>query len=321
MEFASVFKDEMTKFIEFRTAQRKDLRNTLAYLKLFDKMLVSEAVSEKYVSEYLVTKWLNSRNVTSPTKSNMYSVVKLFSDYVRTLELIVETPDRPKKASLYSPYLFSEDEMTAIFNAADNLKYPKKQSAAITQTPVLIRLLYGCGLRLGETLRIKWDEINLNEGVIRICYAKNLKQRTIPISDSLLAVLKGYRQIAEPFELVFPGRGGRIHSEGGVRKWFGKMLDESGIKYTRAAPHERGPCIHCLRHVFALASFTAVERAGINFSDFVPFLSTYLGHNTIMETDKYLRANYILYTDEHKKLGHYINHLFPEVKPYENETT
>lgn len=45
----------------------------------------------------------------------------------------------------------------------------------------------------------------------------------------------------------------------------------------------------------------------------VPFLSAYLGHEGILETQKYLRASYILYVQSHRRISAYTDGMFPEV--------
>jgi hypothetical protein len=43
----------------------------------------------------------------------------------------------------------------------------------------------------------------------------------------------------------------------------------------------------------------------------VPFLSTYLGHEGLMHTDKYLKARYELYTKSHTVIADYTRDVFP----------
>lgn len=321
MKFSGVLKDELADFIKLRQSAGKCICNTVCYLSSFARMLTEHGVTEKQVGERVVSDWLNSANVTSPTKNNMYSAVKLFSDYALSLGISIVMPERPKKYSAYTPYIFTPEELVAIFNAADNFQYKHVKTNASVHAPILLRILHGCGLRLNEALELKWGDVDLEQGIIRIYNAKNLKQRLVPMDKSLTGILTAYKQIpgktVSDTSFILPGRSNGRHSQSGVRKWFVKILAEAGISYARQNVHERGPCLHCFRHQFALDSFLAAEQNGIPFLDFVPFLSTYLGHNGILETDKYLRANYIIYKDAHKKISDYTNHLFPEVITYE----
>jgi integrase len=94
------------------------------------------------------------------------------------------------------------------------------------------------------------------------------------------------------------------------RHWFSRVIQAAGIKYVRKMPKERGSCPHCLRHLFVIRSFLQSEEEGRSFEDTVPYLSIYLGHKSLMETEKYLRADHILYTRSHDRVNEYLNEFF-----------
>ena len=77
--------------------------------------------------------------------------------------------------------------------------------------------------------------------------------------------------------------------------------------------HERGACLHCLRHTFAVKSFDKNERNGIKACDSVPFLSTYLGHDSLYETEKYLKYSGDYFADTLTRFEAFAGDLFPEV--------
>lgn len=76
---------------------------------------------------------------------------------------------------------------------------------------------------------------------------------------------------------------------------------------------ERGACIHCFRHVFAIKSFKLAEEHGSKITDAVPFLSTYLGHDSLYETEKYLKFSGELFPNTMAKFEAYTDAIFPEV--------
>jgi integrase len=275
------------------------------------------------VDEMTVAEWINAVDVTAPTKCNRHNAIKKFADFAFPLGIVIAMPERPKLYSGYTPYLFNEDEMQRIFAAADNFEYKRYKTDAYVQVPVLLRILFGCGLRLGEAIRLKWVNVDLHEGTIRILDAKNEKQRLVPMHQSMTDILIKYKNLTYTSKnssmLLFPNRHGGVRSFNGVQQWFSKLMHDAGIVYIKHRIHERGPCWHCIRHQFALESFSAADAMGVPFMDFVPYLSTYLGHSGIMETEKYLRANFVMYKEAQRKISEYTNHLFPEVMPYEED--
>lgn len=76
-----------------------------------------------------------------------------------------------------------------------------------------------------------------------------------------------------------------------LRKW-------AGIKANRTRKFERNICLHCFRHCFAIKSFKKLEANGVHLDDAVPYLSIYLGHNKLKETEKYLSFSAEMYPDE-----------------------
>lgn len=71
--------------------------------------------------------------------------------------------------------------------------------------------------------------------------------------------------------------------------WFAEILKSAGIDQRKRDPHERGACLHCFRHLFVLKSMQQLESAGhsVDMNDLL--LPTYLGHECLLDTDKYMR--------------------------------
>jgi len=113
---------------------------------------------------------------------------------------------------------------------------------------------------------------------------------------------------------IFPTNNFREHvTMKGVRYYFNHVLKKCGITYIRRKKHERGPCQHCLRHLFVLKSFKKVESAGLRIDDAIPYLSIYLGHDSLNETEKYLKFSGELFPDSMEKFYDFTQSLFPEV--------
>ena len=84
--------------------------------------------------------------------------------------------------SNFAPYIFSHDEIAAIFKAADKI-----DNLTRVDTPtfvVMLAILYTCGLRISELLNIKLQNINFTTGAIQILNSKNHVSRLIVASDS-----------------------------------------------------------------------------------------------------------------------------------------
>ena len=91
-------------------------------------------------------------------------------------------------------------------------------------------------------------------------------------------------------------------------------MKRCGIVYKKSTSHERGQCMHCLRHCFVFHAFRKIETEGMQITDAIPYLSTYLGHDSLYETEKYLKFSSELFSSYMEKFENFTNQLFPEVK-------
>jgi integrase len=187
------------------------------------------------------------------------------------------------------------------------------------ELPVILRILYGCGLRIGETLALQMKDIDLKNGILTLVNTKNKKHRLVPMSSSLSEILRCYCLamgfIGTPDEHLFPNADstGPI-SIRSVRNRFDVILKNLGIKLPNRKWHERGPCQHCLRHVFVFKSFIQAQKNGRIIDDSIPFLSIYLGHDSLWETEKYLKFSSELFPNTLELFESYAGTVFPEVE-------
>ena len=317
--FNSVFAEEIKGYIKLVIESGRYVEKIKSSLKSLDMHLINRFLTEKTLTEPLVRSWLDEKNVKPQTKVKILMDVRGFAKYLTSLGHQICLPDPPLLHQDYTPYIFSSEELASIFHAADNFQAHSRFFQTDIQFPILLRVLYGCGLRLREALTITWKEIDLNNGVITIHKAKNRKQRPVPISDSLKNVLVLYQRLvlsnSSCYEYVFESYSnpGNPYNNSTFWTWFSRILCKAGISYIRNSIHERGPCPHCIRHLFVLHSFMKSEDEGRDLENTVPFLSVYLGHEGILETQKYLRASYILYTQSHQRVTDYLSDVFPEV--------
>lgn len=92
----------------------------------------------------------------------------------------------------YIPHVFSHSEIMRIFKVIDELDFKHhKELKLFYQT--FFRLLYTTGLRLGEALNLKVDDVDLDNNIITIHSGKGNVSRLVPFKDSLAAWLKEYK--------------------------------------------------------------------------------------------------------------------------------
>lgn len=310
-DFTSIYASELTEYLAIRrkVLAPQSLALTRRVLMDFDEHAAACGTSEKRISEDIVNGWilrLRKKN-HSRTVSDKVSCLRGFLEYLRYSGVVVFMPRCPKYVEDYVPYIFSDAEMSKIFSAADDATAKTRwNSICEFEFPMLLRLLYGCGLRLGEALALIAGDIDFNRGTLLIRKAKNNKQRIVPMHESLTTVLMKYCAAMGIIEKsgMFLFSGANLDSPFSMsfaRHRFMEILRETEIYIPMEKTGRRGQCLHCLRHLFAVKSFAQAEENGRPTDDSVPFLSVYLGHYDMDGTEKYLKFSSDIFP-EHTEL-------------------
>lgn len=291
--FSSVLKCEMWDFLTLRENRGLSSSHNHIMLRL-DEFLVEQDATEKSLPAAIVDGFIARYRTgrASKTVQTYATLCSQFAKYLNSLGITAFLPDSTKSSTNYVPYIFSYEEINRIFQAADSFE---KNTPMRLQMPMLLRLLYGCGLRLGEALRLRLANVDFETGVLYILNAKGNKDRLVPMDQTLSNLLQQYCKAAlassEASQLLFEGqKKGHQRDENYAEKCFKQILAKIGIdapdSYSR-----RGVCLHCLRHTFAVHSFRAQDKAGVDNYRVSPSLSVYLGHCLLTGTQKYLHMS------------------------------
>lgn len=246
----------------------------------------------------LTPKFMDTWAVAQPQEgrkslANRVTVLREFALYLNThgYKASVLKPISKANNTQFIPYVFSDKEIANIMQAIDT--WPQGMHNRYNSNevyPVLFRMLYGCGLRISEALNLKIKHVDTMSGQIIIDVAKYDKQRIVVMSESLKNMVHAYKikhLIEKDVDTTF-----FQHKDGSVRKKhqtsniFRQLLWRADIPYLGRG---KGPYLHNLRHTFACHSFYKMHMNGIDMNVGISVLSTYLGHESITATEKYLR--------------------------------
>ena len=218
----------------------------------------------------------------------------------------------------FKPYIFSHTEMDQFFDMADNIR-PNCRNSHIFY-PVLFRVLYGTGIRISEALFLTMDDVNLKEQTFRIINPKNHKDRILPISDSIAEYCRWYQAKIHPFyhkdDLFFKSnRGTGCYHRNNIQVFFSRMIADAGIP-TRGFKGG-GPHLHCLRHTFCVHSLEKMIRKGVPHGAALQLLCTYMGHQSLSATGRYLQLTAEAFPDLMEKIEEATKDIFPVIAPLE----
>jgi integrase/recombinase XerD len=156
----------------------------------------------------------------------------------------------------------------------------------------LFELIYSCGLRISEAAGLTFQQLYLEEKLLRVL-GKRHKERLVPFGDEALYWLKKYLTEARPLlqkngksDFVFLNQEGRGISRKGIWKRFSQIRTKSGVKAK----------VHTFRHSFA----THLLAGGADLRT----VQELLGHTDIATTQIYTHI-------DEASLGMYHKEYFP----------
>lgn len=327
-ELKSIFKDEIKLYLTLRKEElcSETYRHYKRTVMLFDDYLYSISLLEKSIDESVIEGWIKkmSNGISINTVSRHISNVRQLLLFIRDNGYYCFIPKTIAAKDTYVPYLYTDQDIENIFKIADSFTAPNavKNPNITYEMPLLLRLLFCCGLRVGEAINIRVGDVDFERKLFILRVTKKYKQRLVPFGVELSEILYSYciaMGILNNSEAyLFPENNIYTHiNANSVGNYYRIIRRKAGINNNRAHEQSRGACLHCFRHTFAVRSFDKNERRGISQRESVPFLSTYLGHDSLYETEKYLKYSGDYFEDTLTKFESYAGDLFPEVGFYE----
>ena len=320
--FKSSMSDDLSMFMDYCQASyaEQTFSMYLGHMKSLDNYLDENGFGGGYLSDELVDGWISSLHGKNFTINGYVTALRCFLRFRHGLGGGGYVPPPRKKTYDYTPYIFSDDEVLRICEIADNYTVKKHNKLPYIQLelPMVIRILCGCGTRLGETISIKMADVDLERNVLTMRTTKWDKERFVPMHSHLGSILEKYCRtmglIGKSDAYVFPRKDfDEPLEQFDMRNRFNLILRLAGISLEGREFHERGPCMHCLRHRFVFKSFRQLNAEGIRIDDAVPILSVYLGHYDLTETEKYMKFSAQLFPEEMGKFESFSEGLFPEL--------
>ena len=242
--------------LKLRNFSNKTIKSYLFETEKFLKFSQNKELNEKTVREYFL-KQLENKNPT--TVSHNISIISFFFNKILNQEINMPHPKRNKTI----PDILTPKEIKSLIQETKNLKHK-----------LLLKLLYGCGLRVSELINLKEQDFQFDENLIHIKLAKGRKDRFVKIPDSLKENLISYSNIQDS-HIFFPSsRGGKI-TTATIQAIIKTSAKKANIK-KRVYPH-------LLRHSFA----THLLEQGTDLR----LIQKLLGHSDIKTTQIYLKVS------------------------------
>ena len=206
---------------------------------------------------------LSAFNYSVSTHRQFISAIKQLKKFRPDLPIEDLKLHRPKK-SLILPAVLSKEEVMALLINTKNLKH----RAALT-------LIYSSGLRVGELLNLKLDDMDLVRKQIMIRNAKGRKDRVVIFAENFIPLYNNYIMTYRPVKYFIEGSPGKKYSAESIRAVIKRSSLAAGIR-KRVTPHT-------LRHSFA----THLLEDGVDLR----YIQELLGHTSPKTTMIYTHVS------------------------------
>jgi len=173
----------------------------------------------------------------------------------------IRRPCRDRKL----PIVLSKEEIEKIFLSVDNIKHK-----------AILMLVYSAGLRVGEVVKLKPEDIDNKRMLIQIKGSKGRKDRHTVLSETALGVLRQYWRQYKPNKWLFESaRARRYISTRTVEKILEYACEKANIR--------KHVSVHTLRHSFA----THLLEGGTDLR----YIQQLLGHAHSKTTEIYMHVS------------------------------
>jgi site-specific recombinase XerD len=203
---------------------------------------------------------LENHKFSSTSQQNQYiGCLKLYARYILNKKDIhlskIERPKSEKKLPRVIDKDFILDKLSKIEN---------------TKHKAILTLTYSAGLRVSEIVNLKIEDIDSKRMIIHIKNAKGRKDRIVPLSQTVLKLLRIYFKEYKPKEFLFNGQTNSHYSIKSCQTIFKKYIDEKSH-------------IHILRH----SCFTSLLESGVD----IKIIQSIAGHSNIKTTEIYTHVS------------------------------
>lgn len=276
------------------------------FLADFDRFCAVAFPDASVLTRDIAEAWIhNTTSKSKPHMSRRVCTMKHVGRYQCSLGKLAYIPDYSVKyVKAEEPHLFSDEQLGEFFEKLD-------AGISVTETfpyndivfPVMLRVIYCCGLRSSEACNLKLGDVDLVKGTLTIYRSKGFKDRVIFMSEDVCDLC---RRFHEAYSKTIPGRTYFFqpspmrdrYKSFEVGKVFDAVLNKTSF---RNAPGKKFTP-HGLRHLFAVQNIKKCAEYGENFANWIQYLCKHMGHKSISYTMYYLHITSQLFPVYSEKL-------------------
>jgi integrase/recombinase XerD len=253
-------------YMHYRRYSPNTIKTYTETLEIFFRFFQNRALESLTIEDIIDfnNDYILKKNLSASYQNQVINAIKLFyrNRFNRAMEVdFIQRPRREKRL----PNVLSKKEIKAILEAPTNLKHR-----------AMISLIYACGLRRSELLNLTLKDILSDRNLLFIRQSKGKKDRVVPISMKLIAMLRDYYKAFKPKTWLFEGQlAGEKYSERSIQLVLNQSVSKAKIN--------KQVSLHWLRHSYA----THLLESGTDLR----YIQELLGHSSSKTTEIYTHVS------------------------------
>lgn len=290
-KMSGIFKEQAENFISFKRNLGFKYQSEEKVMSRFCRFSEGYDLPDVRITRELAEDWAAPRTGEAcKSRAHRLTCVRQFGEYLNNLgyKVYFLPGQRGIWTTSFVPYIFTHKQIQELFAAVDNTKFTDDRRTIQDSLPIIFRMLYGCGLRVSEALKLQVKDVDLANGILTIKETKMDRDRLIPMSGSLTEVCTKYADKTwwdKDTDYFFMAPDHTMISPNTVYGKFRIYLRAMGIPHGGKG---QGPRLHDLRHTFAVHALQGWVTGGNDLTTMLPLLSVYMGHKSVRATSRYL---------------------------------
>ena len=284
--YNSHFAPQIKSMLELRASLGRSNRTLSFNLQSFDRFVCNNYPDADKLTQELAQQWC-ADGASATGSGYKMNVMRGFGKYLASIGINAFVfpaswipKNRPKL-----PHIFTDAELWQFFSAADSVSPHFNSPMWEYVIPVVFRIMFACGLRPQEARFLKRSDVDYNHCVILVTESKGYKDRLLPICEDLAELCRKYDTIAnakQPYrEFFFQAPKGGAYRNAWLTAQYHRVRKLAGGIAKGSVPYD-------LRHNYATKTLMRWTEEKRDFYKWLPYLSTYMGHETFKSTYYYV---------------------------------
>jgi integrase/recombinase XerD len=261
--------EDIARYKRWLEANRYPESTVKTYTSMIQKFLrfispkeASECTSDDLIR--IVDEYIIPNGLSYSFQNQMISSIKKFYSNIYRSAIDPGNLERPRRQHRL-PNVLSKGDVRKILTVLTNEKHR-----------VMLSLIYACGLRRSELLKLQPGDVERGRKLLRIKQSKGFKDRIVPLSEKIIGMIDDYINHYKPQKHLFEGQWpGEMYSASSLEKVFKNACEKAGLGSEVT--------LHWLRHSYA----THLLEAGTDLRH----IQELLGHRSSRTTEIYTHVS------------------------------